>query len=143
MCELQIARPSLDHRLIISGAALAYLWLIFGQHPHLTASYGYYLSSPKPWSSFCRAFRVNSPARRLARIKPGLAACKARPAASPAFFCTAGLRAACITAPKISRRNSILWFSPRLTHKLWVQYWFFRGTNGTTWRNSTQRNLTA
>ena len=60
-----------------------------------------YLGSVISRSLSC-ALRVSSPARRLAFIRFGRASSTARLAASPAFFCTAGLRAAAISAPMTS-----------------------------------------
>jgi DNA repair protein RadC len=53
------------------------------------------------------AFRVISPARRLARSSDGRAFSRAFPATSPAFLCTAGFCAARINAPITKRRISI------------------------------------
>jgi len=74
---------------------------------------------------FSDIFLVISPAFRLAVSNVGLAACKALLAASPAFFCTAGLRAAVIKAVMIMRRNSILCAPFQSDHKLWLCSGFF------------------
>ena len=60
-----------------------------------------YLGSVISRSLSC-AFRVSSPARRLASISFGRAWSTARLAASPAFLCTTGLRAAAMRAPMTS-----------------------------------------
>ena len=67
---------------------------------------------------FLDNLRVISPAFRLAVSNPGRAAFNALPAASPAFFCTAGFRAAAISAVIKIRRNSILCVPYHISHKL-------------------------
>jgi DNA repair protein RadC len=76
------------------------------------------LSPPHFFLIFFDNLRVISPALRLAVSKPGRAAFNALPAASPAFFCTAGLRAAAISAVIKIRRNSILCVPYHISHKL-------------------------
>ena len=66
---------------------------------------------------FLDILRAISPALRLAANNPGRAAFRALPAASPAFFCTAGFRAAVISAVIKIRRNSILCVPGQIDHK--------------------------
>jgi len=77
----------------------------------------YALTRPQFFFIFLDISRVISPALRLAANKPGPAAFKALPTASPAFFCTAGLRAAVISAVIKKRRNSILCVPGQIDHK--------------------------
>ena len=106
-----------DHLIIADTKCVSFKSLSFLQHRRSLSRSQFFLK-------FLDILRVISPALRLAANKLGRAAFRALPAASPAFLCTAGLRAAVISAVIKIRRKSILCVPGQIDHKYWLSSGF-------------------